>query len=73
MALFNTFSLLLLIYEHEPNNSIHLALASSHFRLFVVKLWNRKQKNNYKFLKYLERFCTFEYKFYTYLLVTLKS
>ena len=38
--------LLSLIYKHDPNNSMHLALASDRFRIFAVKVWNRKQNNS---------------------------
>ena len=38
--------LFLILSEHDPNNSMHLALYSSHFHIFAVKLWNDKQKNN---------------------------
>ena len=62
-----------LLSEHESNNLIHLALASSSFRLFAVKWWYRKQNNYYKFIKYLEGRCTFKYKFYTNLPLTLLS
>ena len=69
----NKTSSLYLISEHEPNNSMHLALASACFRLFDVKLWNRKQNNYYKFIKYLKQCCTCNYKFYTNLPLTLLS
>ena len=62
-----------LISEHEPNNSMHLAPASACFCLFAVKLWNKKQNNHYKFIKYLESRCTFKCKFYTKFPLTLLS
>ena len=42
-----------------------LALGSTSFRLFAVKFRNRKQKNDHKFIKYIEHCCTFKYKLYT--------